>query len=252
MNGSHGSGRHWLGELVRAVDVIERQEQAACLCIRDQLARDIGRDLLPVLVERDVALGAVEGCTKRLLRQFQPVADCFEGRHGLNISRPDDSRQQSDCLRFISRTNRLRAMPAKELTPEQKKEAAALKERWRAWQRSQPAGVKTSQDEVSEKLGFGQSALSQYLNGYIPLNASAVAKFAALFKVAASDISPTVIEAARQQIANLSALSPGLVPPSSKGGGRNPYLAEDDAKAGLRKIKPKTAARKAPKSQGDN
>lgn len=62
-------------------------------------------------------------------------------------------------------------MPAKPLTPEQKDDASRLKEAFRAWQNAKrDAGAPVSQMEAAHRLGFGQSALSQYVNGQIPLN----------------------------------------------------------------------------------
>ena len=88
-------------------------------------------------------------------------------------------------------------MPALPLTPEQKAESANLKMLFKKWQaerkaRNEPA----NQDFLSESLGFGQSALSQYLNGRIPLNAMAAAKFAGLLGCRIEDFSPSVAASA--------------------------------------------------------
>lgn len=84
-------------------------------------------------------------------------------------------------------------MPAKPLTLEQKEDAARLKTRFKAWQANlRDQGKPISQDAAAAKLGFGQSALSQYLNGAIPLNGQVLAKFAELMDVAAEDISPSI------------------------------------------------------------
>lgn len=87
-------------------------------------------------------------------------------------------------------------MPAKPLTPEQKEDAARLKSYFKIWQEGMRAqGTPVSQDAAAARLGFGQSALSQYLNGVIPLNGQVLAKFAQLLEVPTGDISPSVAAA---------------------------------------------------------
>jgi phage repressor protein C with HTH and peptisase S24 domain len=82
-------------------------------------------------------------------------------------------------------------MPATPLTPEQTADASRLKTIFATWQRARrDAGIPSSQEAISELLGFNQSALSQYLNGKIPLNVSAAVKFAALIGCSVSDFSP--------------------------------------------------------------
>ncbi|MBG2993321.1 helix-turn-helix transcriptional regulator [Proteus mirabilis] len=49
-----------------------------------------------------------------------------------------------------------------------------------------------NQEDIAEKLGVNQSAVSHYLNGINPLNPNAVATFAKILKVAVSDISPSI------------------------------------------------------------
>lgn len=97
-------------------------------------------------------------------------------------------------------TNTLGLVPAKPLTPEQKADAARLKQAWEQWQQDEDAvGRPYSQAEAAFKLGFGQSAMSQYLRGYIPLNAKTLAKFCLLIGARASDISPTIVEEERRR-----------------------------------------------------
>jgi transcriptional regulator with XRE-family HTH domain len=94
------------------------------------------------------------------------------------------------------------AMPAKPLSPEQKADADRLKaiyERWRDANRLE-SGKKLSQAEVAFALGFGQSALSQYLNGSIPLNAEVAVNFARVFSCRVLDFSPAIA----LEIANLA------------------------------------------------
>jgi len=87
----------------------------------------------------------------------------------------------------------VRFMPAKPLTPEQQKDATRLKQSFRLWQvKRRERHEPSSQEEVAERLGFGQSALNQYLNGKIPLNGEVLAKFSELLGVDPSDISPAI------------------------------------------------------------
>ena len=82
-------------------------------------------------------------------------------------------------------------MPALPLTKEQLDDAARLKLLFATWQKTQrEAGLPSSQEAISDALGFTQSALSQYLNGRIPLNFEAAAKFAGLLQCDVSDFSP--------------------------------------------------------------
>lgn len=89
----------------------------------------------------------------------------------------------------------VRDMPAKPLTPEQKEDAIRLKAAFRRWQEAQAdAGKAVSQAEAAHRLGFGQSALSQYLNGAIPLNGPVLTKFCALMEVAPESISQAIVD----------------------------------------------------------
>jgi len=114
-------------------------------------------------------------------------------------------------------------MPAKKLSPSQLAEAAALKIRFKAWQAEQRAkGLPASQDAVSEQLGFGQSALNQYLSGGIPLNAVTVGKFSKLLGVPQREISPIVVAEAEAKIRELQ-VAAGIEPDatSQTSSGRN-------------------------------
>jgi transcriptional regulator with XRE-family HTH domain len=92
-------------------------------------------------------------------------------------------------------------MPAKPLSPAQTIEAARLKGRFRAWQESRKAaGLPWTQEEAAALLGFGQSALSQYLNGDIPLNLPAAVKFGKLLNCKPNDISPTAVREAHESL----------------------------------------------------
>ncbi|AWL04253.1 hypothetical protein DIR46_07280 [Massilia oculi] len=82
-------------------------------------------------------------------------------------------------------------MPALPLTKEQLEDAARLKQLFATWQKAQrEAGLPSSQEALSDQLGFNQSALSQYLNGRIPLNIDAATKFANLIGKSVADFSP--------------------------------------------------------------
>jgi phage repressor protein C with HTH and peptisase S24 domain len=84
-------------------------------------------------------------------------------------------------------------MPALPLTKEQLDDAARLKQRFLAWQKGRKdAGLPSSQEALSELLGFNQSAVSQYLNGRIPLNIEAAIKFASLIECQVADFSPSL------------------------------------------------------------
>lgn len=84
-------------------------------------------------------------------------------------------------------------MPAKPLSADQLEDAQRLKKLFRAWQAARSArGEPFSQDWSSGELKFGQSAMNQYLNGKIPLNADAAIKFAGLIGAEVGDFSPTL------------------------------------------------------------
>jgi transcriptional regulator with XRE-family HTH domain len=84
-------------------------------------------------------------------------------------------------------------MPAKELTVTQKQDAARLKLKFDAWKlRRKDEGLPASQEDAAADLGFGQSALSQYLRGDIPLNPNAAEKFARLLGCSVADFSPDI------------------------------------------------------------
>jgi hypothetical protein len=107
-------------------------------------------------------------------------------------------------LQNISFTYILRAMPAQPLTKEQLEDAARLKERFLDWQAKRRSGnMPASQEAASELLGFNQSAMSQYLNGRIPLNVNAATKFSSVLGCSISDFSPSLATHA----AGLAALS---------------------------------------------
>jgi phage repressor protein C with HTH and peptisase S24 domain len=86
-------------------------------------------------------------------------------------------------------------MPANPLTAEQKADAERLSFLFRRWQiRQKERGEPSSQAEAAEQLelGFGQSTMSQYLRGAIPLNVRMVARCAVLFGCMPEEISPAL------------------------------------------------------------
>ena len=84
-------------------------------------------------------------------------------------------------------------MPAQPLTEDQLADAGRLKVVFHRWQDARKSARKPwSQDWCSEEMGFGQSALSQYVSGKIPLNPEAAAKFARLTGCEVSEFSPTI------------------------------------------------------------
>lgn len=90
-------------------------------------------------------------------------------------------------------------MPALPLTPEQKADAARLKQLFLGWKSAQrEKGEPSSQDHFSDQVGFGQSAVSQYLNGRIPLNPAAAAKFSKALGCQISDFSESIAAAASE------------------------------------------------------
>lgn len=89
-------------------------------------------------------------------------------------------------------------MPAKPLTVRQLGDANRLKDLFVAWQADRShAKLPYSQEWCANELGFGQSALNQYLNGRIPLNPEAAAKFAALLGRDIDQFSPTIADEIR-------------------------------------------------------
>ncbi|NGZ86430.1 LexA family transcriptional regulator [Duganella aceris] len=92
-------------------------------------------------------------------------------------------------------------MPALPLSQQQLTDAAKLKSLFLQWQQTRrDARLPPSQEAAAEYLGFGQSALAQYLNGKIPLNVDAALKLAHLLGVQVGDFSTTLA----QQISQLS------------------------------------------------
>jgi hypothetical protein len=147
-----------------------------------------------------------------------------------NISPVDAFAQlfyHSPCLGGTSLAGRLSVVPAKSLTPEQFGDAKRLKTAFKAWQQQRKAlGLPYSQDIITDGLGFGQSALSQYLNGHIPLNGDALHKICSLIGVNPGAISPRIAELETQKARQWLSVSNVLRLP-----------VEDVSRGGLRKSK---------------
>ncbi len=118
------------------------------------------------------------------------------------------------------------AKPRKALEPWQAQDAERLK---RLWDEKRPKSQKPnltarpmSQEEFGELFGIGnQAAVYQYLDGRIPLNPEAAAKFAAGLKVEVQDFSPRLAEhiaSLAQVAAPITSTSDGriLVPVTSR------------------------------------
>lgn len=86
-------------------------------------------------------------------------------------------------------------MPAKPLTKEQREDAARLKA---VFERTKESNPSVTQESVAAACGWKtQGTVSQYINGKIPLNLSALFKFCDVFSVQPEEISPSL---ARQQM----------------------------------------------------
>lgn len=84
-------------------------------------------------------------------------------------------------------------MPAKPLTEEQQQDAKRLKAAFSKFQARRKLEKKPyTQLALEEELGLKQSAMSQYLNGDIPLNGVALGKFCKLMDEKPEAISPSV------------------------------------------------------------
>ena len=75
--------------------------------------------------------------------------------------------------------------------PADPKAPIAVQNLRRIWQ-AKKVEMGINQTEAAEKLGWSQSAFSQYLNNYTELNTEAVTKLANLFGVDPADIDPNI------------------------------------------------------------
>lgn len=89
-------------------------------------------------------------------------------------------------------------MPAQPLSAEQKADAERLRQAFADHQaKLRKIGLPWTQEALADQLGFGQSALNQYLNGKIPLNPAALFKFCRVLVVEPASISPSIVAAER-------------------------------------------------------
>lgn len=114
-------------------------------------------------------------------------------------------------------------MPAQPLTEEQLADAARLKAIYEAKKRD----LGFTQESLAAQLGWNtQSAVSQYLNGRIPLNTDAAVKFSKALHCVVSDFSPRLARGLREQTAYISVPSP-LGAPSVVGAVSQPTPERD-------------------------
>lgn len=78
----------------------------------------------------------------------------------------------------------------KQREPDQVEDADRLKAIYLAAKRDR----KITQETISDYIGINQSAVSQYINGRIPLNVEALIEFATFFGVDFAEISPSIAE----------------------------------------------------------
>jgi len=86
-------------------------------------------------------------------------------------------------------------MPALPLTPEQKADAARLKEAYNSWKAREKAEHRpANQAHIAGLLGIQQSAFSQYCNGDIPLNVAILLKLKKAVGFEPESISPSLTQ----------------------------------------------------------
>lgn len=133
-------------------------------------------------------------------------------------------------------------MPAQPLTPEQLEDAARLKKLFLSWQQQQKeVGAPVSQEGAAEQLGFNQSALSQYLNGRIPLNVDAARKFSDLLGQSVAEFSPRLHDQLKEYASSVLPDEPAAndsLPP----GARRVVDDEDPDLVEIRKVRLKLRA----------
>jgi phage repressor protein C with HTH and peptisase S24 domain len=123
-------------------------------------------------------------------------------------------------------------MPAQPLTEEQLEEAARLKA---AFQRAKERDPKITQEWLAEQCGWKtQAAVSQYLNGKIPLNIDALSKFAKALDVSPSYISTRLATKIAGFLKEADLTDPALEPPFY---GEAPYQHEPGYSNGLMPIR---------------
>ncbi|MCA1857427.1 XRE family transcriptional regulator [Massilia oculi] len=135
-------------------------------------------------------------------------------------------------------------MPAQPLTTEQLEDAARLKKLFLSWQQQQrDASAPVSQEAAAERLGFNQSALSQYLNGKIPLNVGAATKFSELLGRSVAEFSPRLHDQLKEYASSVmpeesAASDAAPLPP----GARRVVADDADEMVEIRKVRLKLRA----------
>ena len=126
-------------------------------------------------------------------------------------------------------------MPAKPLTADQAADAGRLKALFKKWQQARKdAGSDWSQDAFADLMPFGQSALNQYLNAKIPLNAEASAQFAKVLGVEIDEFSPSIAAEITALLA--SARSVTEVPAIQAAEGDDATAANEDVFVQVRRV----------------
>lgn len=109
-------------------------------------------------------------------------------------------------------------MPAQPLNDDQIADARRLKEALGRFQsEARDSGRPAPQSEIAARLGFGQSALSQYINGRIPLNVPVLVRFCALLQMPMDAISPRLAAEAELLTSAAFAVSDLASPPADDG-----------------------------------
>jgi transcriptional regulator with XRE-family HTH domain len=109
---------------------------------------------------------------------------------GQNISTANIEKQQHCCLPGKKRVWTIPRMAKRVFTPADWDAQKRLKTIWEA--KKGPLGL--TQENVMEALDMNQSAVSQYLNGKVPLRLAAALKFSRLLKVKPTEIRPDLAE----------------------------------------------------------
>lgn len=107
-----------------------------------------------------------------------------------NISTADIRKQQQCCLSEKNSFPTIPGMAKRLFTAEDRAAHIKLKSLWEV--KRKPLGL--TQENVMEALDMNQSAVSQYLNGKIPLRLAAALKFARVLKVKPTEIRPDLAE----------------------------------------------------------